>query len=194
MEVFMRNQFDTNNIKALARQAGAVTAVLLLSACAMGGPDPFEGIGFREQRSQALEAMRDYRNCRDDAMDMDAQARKSGDAGRYIASARLLEKCESRLSGEASEVGRDERVRSFALSIQNHLKGGNVESARANLEKFKKAFSDTDLYYPDGSSFIETMDLLLGQKDIREYGQLATLNVNTLLKDEIRRSQHWKRN
>ena len=190
----MRNQFDLNITKSLARRAGAVAAVLLLSACAMGAPEPFEGIGFREQRSLALEAMRDYRNCRDDALDMDAQARKSGDAGRYIASARLLEKCESRLSQEASEVGRDERVRSYALSIQNYLKGGNVESARANLEKFKKAFSGTALYYSDGSSFIETMEVLLGQKDVRNYGRLAMLNVNALLKDEIRRSRHWKRN
>ena len=189
----MKNHFNANITKALTQRVGAVATVLLVSACAMSTPGPFEGIGFREQRSKALDAMREYRNCRDDAMDMDAQARKSGDAGRYIASAGLLEKCESRLSSEASEVGRDERVRSYALSIQNYLKGGDVESAQANLEKLKKAFPDTDLYYPDGSSFIETMEVLLGKKDVREYGRLATLNVNSSLKDEIRRSQHWKR-
>jgi hypothetical protein len=194
MEVFMKKYFDTKFTKALAQRVGAFTTVLLVSACAMNSPDPFEGIGFREQRSKALDAMREYRNCRDDAMEMDVQARKSGDAGRYIASARLLEKCESSLSREAAEVGLDERVRFYALSIQNYLKGGDVESARANLEKLKKAFPDTDLYYPDGSSFIETIDVLLGQKDVREYGRLATLNVNSSIKDEVRRSRHWKRN
>ncbi len=190
----MKNHFNTNITKALAQRAGAVAAVLLISACAMDAPKLIENADFRLKRSMALDAMREYRNCRDDAMDMDAQARKSGDAGRYIASARLLEKCENGLSRKASEVGRDERVRSYALSIQNYLKGGDVESARTNLEKLKKAFADTDLYYPDGSSFIETMEVLLGQKDVREFGRLAMLNVNESLKEEIRRIRHWKRN
>jgi hypothetical protein len=194
MEVLMRNHFELKITKALAGRVGTVVAVLLVSACATGGPAPNDILGFREHRSKALEAMRNYRNCNDDAMEMDTKARKSGDAGRYIASARLLEKCESQLSLEASEVGRDERVRSYALSIQNYLKGGDVESARSNLDKFKKAFSGIDLYYQDGSSFIETMEVLLGQKDVRDYGQLAALNVNALLKDEIRRIRYWKRN
>ena len=190
----MKNQFGINITKTLARRVSAVAALLLISACAMGGPERVDHFEFREQRSKSLEAMRDYRDCRDDAMDMDAKARKSGNAGRYIASARLLEKCESGLPREASEVGRDERMRSYALSIQNYFKGGDVESARANLENFKKMFSGTDLYDPDGSSFIETMEVFLGQKDVRDYGQLEALNVNALLKDEIRRIHHWKRN
>ena len=80
------------------------------------------------------------------------------------------------------------------LSVQNYLKGGNVENARANLESFKEAFPDVDLYYPDGSSFIETMEALLGQKDLRSFGRLAVLNVNSELKGEFRRIRHWKRN
>ena len=190
----MRNIIDRKAVSALVTMTVSAAAALLLSACAMGGPDLSEVIGFREARFDAIGAMREYRNCRDDAMDLDAQARKSGDPGRYIASARILEKCESGLPREASEVGRDERVRSYALSVQNYLKGGNVENARANLESFKEAFPDVDLYYPDGSSFIETMEALLGQKDLRSFGRLAVLNVNSELKGEFRRIRHWKRN
>ena len=190
----MKNHFNTNITKALAQRAGAVAAVLLISACAMDAPKLIENADFRLKRSMALDAMREYRNCRDDAMDMDAKARKSGDAGRYIASARLLEKCENGLSRKASEVGRDERVRSYALSIQNYLKGSEVESARTNLEKLKKAFPNTDLYYPDGSSFIETMEILLGLKDRTVIGEFSVANVSSTLKSELRRARYWKKN
>ena len=107
----MRNIIDRKAVSALVTMTVSAAAALLLSACAMGGPDLSEVIGFREARFDAISAMREYRNCRDDAMDLDAQARKSGDPGRYIASARILEKCESGLPREASEVGRDERLR-----------------------------------------------------------------------------------
>jgi hypothetical protein len=189
----MKNIFDKNTNSALGKITGPVAAVLLLSACAMSAPNELaEGIGFREARFDSIKAMRDYRNCRDDAIELDTKARKSGDTGRYIASARILEKCESSLDQQASEVGRDERIRSYALSIQNYLKGGDVEHARTNLESFKKVFPDVDLYYPNGSSFIETMEALLGQKDLQSFGQFAQMNVNSDLKDELRRIRHWK--
>jgi len=189
----MKNIIEKKTISKLGTITGPVAAVLLLSACAMGAPSGLsEGIGFREARFDAINAMREYRNCRDDAIELDAKARKSGDPARYIASARILEKCESSLDRKASEVGRDERIRSYALSIQNYLKGGDMERARANLESFKTVFPNVDLYYPDGSSFIETMEALLGQKDLRSFGQFAQLNVSSELKDELRRIRHWK--
>ena len=70
----------------------------------------------------------------------------------------------------------------------------DASSARENLEAFKRAFPDKDLYYADGSSFRETMGVLLGQADSKDFGQFAVLNVGRPLKDEMRRMDHWKRN
>jgi len=183
------------NINIIKRGSVAAGLLLSLSACVTQGlQPPAEGIGFREARFEEISAMRSYRSCRDAALKLDSQARKSGATGRYIASARMLENCEADLGGEAAEVARDERMQAYALSVQNYLKGGDMEKAAANFERFRKAFPGKDLYYTDGSSFIETMEVLLNRKQASDFAQFSNLNVRVELKDEMRRVRYWKRN
>jgi hypothetical protein len=183
-------------VTRMAPRGVAVAAILLaVSACTMNGQsNPMEGIGFREARFEEISAMQQYRQCRDDALALDEQARSSGNAGRYLASARLLEKCESGLGPEVSGIAEEERMRAYALGVQNYLKGGDIEQASANFDTFKKAYDGKDLYFHDGSSFIETMSALLGQKKDTDFGRFAMLNVNETLKGEMRRVRYWKRN
>lgn len=150
------------------------------------------GINFHEARYAEVSAMRDFRTCLDQALEMDSQARTSGDKGRYLASARVLEGCESNLGPEANGISQEERMRAYGLTIQNYLKGGDAVSARRNLDRFRQSFPSQDLYYADGSSYLETMEVLLGQRDTKEFGQFAVLNVSGSLKDEMRRMHHWK--
>lgn len=182
--------------KLSARTLLPMLAVLVLSGCvsnfASNGP-PGEGIGFRNARYVEIEAMRGYRRCRDDALVLDHQARQAGSSARYLASARLLEKCESDLGPEAVRLAQDERMRAYALSIQNYLKGGDVARARANLETFEAAFPGYDLYYPDGSSFRETMEILLGLRNRAAVGEFSVANVGQPLKAELRRVRYWQR-
>lgn len=180
----------------LAPRGIAIAAVLLaLSACTTTGTtNPSEGIGFREARFEEISAMQQYRQCRDDAVALDEQARSTGNAGRYLASARLLEKCEAELGPEAKGLAIEERMHAYALGVQNYLKGGDVAKTSETFGKFKQAFPGKDLYYFDGSSFIETMAALLGQKEQPDYGRFAMLNVNETLKGEMRRIEYWKRN
>ena len=138
--------------------------------------------------------MREYRKCRDDALELDTKARKESSTARYLASARLLEKCESELGAEAASAGEEERLRAYALSVQNYFKGGDISQARKNLEKLQKAFPEKDLYWPDGSSFIETMEVILGLKDNPSIGAYSVANVNYDLKAELRRIHYWKKN
>ena len=167
----------------------------LLAGCGLTTQsNNFEGISFREARYAEVETMREFRACRDEALQLDGLARSSGDTARYLASARLLEGCESNIGPEAASISEEERMRAYGLSVQNYLKGGDAASARENLESFKRAFPDKDLYYADGSSFRETMGVLLGQADSKDFGQFAVLNVGRPLKDEMRRMDHWKRN
>jgi hypothetical protein len=136
----------------------------------------------------------DFRDCRDQAVELDGQARTSGDPARYLSSAELLERCERDLGSDASMIPDDERMRAHGLSIQNYIKGGDAGAGRRRLERFKQLYAGKDLYYADGSSFRSTMEVLLGQRESRDFGQYSLLNVSAVLKDEMRRIQYWTHN
>ncbi|MCW8914774.1 MAG: hypothetical protein OQK24_02850 [Magnetovibrio sp.] len=177
------------------KHASAFTAIVLssvvLSACVTTQTFD-EGIGYREARFAEVSAMRDFRQCRDDALELDQQARTTGDSAKYLASARMLEKCEASIGPGARSVAKDERMQAYALSIQNHLKGGDVAAARVNLEKFTTTYPDMDIYYADGSSFIDTVEVLLGMRKPSTIGRYSDANVNAQLKAELRRVHHWQ--
>lgn len=136
-----------------------LTAVLVattaLGACSMYTADTArEGIGYREARFTEISAMREYRACREEALEMDRSAKTSSSTARYIASAKLLDKCEAELGPEAAKVGQEERIRAVALSVQNYFKGGDVAKARRNLSKMKKAFPGQDLHFEIGRAHV----------------------------------------
>jgi len=176
-----------------SRWAAPLVLLGVLGACSMtGGPGPETGIGFREARFSEIAAMREYRSCRDEAVALDTQARQSGSQAQYLQSAKLLAKCDSALGPEMAGVAVEERMRGYALSVQNRLKGGDVAGARSGLEAFRTAYAGHDLYYPDGTSFTETMELVLGLKDRTAAGAFSLANVNGALKAELRRAHYWK--
>lgn len=182
-------------LRIAARAAAPALALGVLGACAMGGVSSGDaGIGFRAARFAEIAAMREYRSCRDEALDLDRQARQQDSAGQYLASARLIAKCESALGPDMAGIAREERMRGYALGVQNRLKGGDVAGARDGLERFKSAFAGSDLYYPNGTSFTETMELVLGLRDRTAVGEFSLANVNSTLKAELRRARYWKRN
>ena len=173
----------------------SAAALAALSACVTNtASGPREGIGFREARFAEITAMREYRSCRDEALALDAQARKAGSAARYLASARLLEKCEAEVGPEAANLAAEERMRAYGLGVQNYIRGGDIAAARTNIEAFKAAFPGHDLYYADGSSFLDTMEILVGLREKSAIGQFSTANVNETLKSELRRARYWKNN
>ena len=181
-----------NNL--LNRLAVITSLSILVSACMAQTNQAYEGIGYREARFTEISAMRDYRNCRDQALELDSQARKEGTPSRYLASARLIDTCESELGSTAKKIGEEERIRAYALSVQNYFKGGNIVKARQNLEKLRSGFPGKDLYFADGSSFIETMEVILGLKSSASLYNLALANVNEDLKTEFKRFNYWAKN
>jgi hypothetical protein len=177
-----------------ARLGLTALALLALAACnrtqSLAG---FEGIGFRETRYQEVTALRNYRGCRDEALRLDSQAREADDKrAKYLASARLLEDCETQLGPEAAGIAVDERMRAYGLSVINYLRGGDANAARRNLDRLRQTFPEKDLYFSDGSSFHETMELLLAEPKPSGVAQYALLNVNGALKNEMRRMRHWE--
>ena len=180
--------------RRLARLVPYIVAgggLLAVAACSHGGSA--DGIGFREARFSEMSAVRDWRSCRDEALDLDRQAREEASAARYLASAKLIEKCESDV-GAAAKVSGDERMRAYALGVQNYIKGGDVPKARETLDHLKSAFPGADFYYANGSSFIDTMEFLTGVRDRATVGVIGVSNVDEGFKSELRRTQYWTRN
>lgn len=190
----MTRHTRSRTLPTAARLGLAGLALLGLAACNKAQSlTGFEGIGFRESRYQEVTALRDYRGCRDEALRLDSQAREADDKrAKYLASARLLEQCEAQLGPEASGIAVDERMRAYGLSVINYLRGGDANAARRNLDRLRATFPKKDLYFSDGSSFHETMELLLAEPKPSGIAQYALLNVNGTLKNEMRRIRHWK--
>ena len=181
-----------NPIRAVRTVALMSVAIVGLSACQTIGVSPEESIGYREARFVEVAAMREWRQCRDDALALDTQARAQGSVAKYLSSAELLTSCEANVGPDAAKVAQDERMRAYAISIQNYLKGGDIAKGAKNLESFKKHFAGQDLYLADGSSFIQSMEILLGLKDRSSVGEFAMANVSDQLKSELRRVRYWE--
>jgi hypothetical protein len=183
------------SIKRIAILAVVASSALVLGACNLQTTArQDEGIGFRQARFAEISAIRDYRQCREEALILDGQARADGSGARYLTAAHMLEGCDSSVGPEGAHLARDERMRSYALSVQDYFKGGDVARARANLATFKKSFPGSDLYYANGASFVETMEVLLGLRDRMAVGIFSVANVSSELKAELRRVRYWTLN
>lgn len=173
---------------------GGLLGAALLAGCVPATTGGGEGIGFRQARFEEISAMRAYRSCVDDAMKVAEDARRQGHAAGYGRSARILEKCEADLGPESRTLAQEERMRAYALSVLNHVKAGDLASARTNLQSFRAAFDGHDLYLPDGSSFVDTMTLITAARENAAPHRMAVMNVSQDLRTEIQRVAFWKRN
>lgn len=177
-------------VRKLLFLASPLALVGFLSACQSATTgDLYESVDYRQNRFTEISAVREYSACVDEAMGLDVKAREQNNTARYLASAQLLEKCEVNMGPDARHVVMEERMRAYALNIQNYFKGSDVVKARENLEKFKINFSGRDLYYDDGSSFIDTMDFLFST---HSNDSEAFLNVSKSVRSEMRRMAHWQ--
>lgn len=192
----LNNDTNLKTLRSSASKALLFSALILTTtACqTFTGGSSAEGIGYRQARFAEIAAMNEFRQCRDDAVLLDEQARNTGSVAKYLASARLLEKCETMIGSDAANVGEDERIRAYALSIQNYIKGGDVSKAAHSLQAFQSEFPNKDLYYEDGSSFVETMLVLTHQKENGNFSIASTLNVSRDLKREKNRQRYWNLN
>ncbi|MBM3649744.1 MAG: hypothetical protein FJX11_18340 [Alphaproteobacteria bacterium] len=173
----------------------ALAAATTLTACNVTtGTVSKEASIFREQRLAGVAAVRGYGQCVEEGKELDAQARRGGTPGRYLAAARLLDKCEAELGDKTGHAPAEERMRAYALAITNYVKAGDLVTARARLDAFKEAFDGSDLYFPDGASFTETMEVIVGLRDKGAVARYAILNANGTVKAELRRIYYWQNN
>jgi hypothetical protein len=179
--------------KTVLKAATLGASMLALAACNMNQTaNPLADASFREARFEQMQKLQAFRTCRDQALDMDSQARARGSAAAFLTSANVLQKCNTDLGTAAKSVPENERMRLHALSVINYFKGGDVEMARRQFDGFKTAWPEHDLYFSGGTSFIATAEALLGRTEPQTFGQFLALNVTDEVKSEMRRINHWK--
>jgi hypothetical protein len=190
----MSERATTSRSKRKAPFFGLALASALLGLTACQSNNAADGIAFREARFERIQAQRNYEECVDQAIELDHQARSTQAAAQYLASARLLERCEQDLGPHADRSMDERRMRAYALSVQNQLKGGDIAQARENLDALRASFPNRDLFYSDGSSFTDSMSVLLGEIDVKRTGHLTLYNIPDDLRSELLRARYWQRN
>jgi len=174
------------------RTATLGLALLAVTACSMNsGANPGADLEFRQERFDEVMRIESFQSCKNEALGLDQQARSRDSAGAYLTSAKVMQKCEMELSGSSRGIPENDRMHLSALATINFLKGGDTEEARRSLDTFKALFPGQDLYFSDGASFIETADLLMGRYQNVGFGAFTLMNVNTDVKNEMRRLTHW---
>ena len=177
----------------------ALCAVAALSACnpaSLSGATSAEVVDFHQMRLGDLQTINDFESCVEDGISRDSMARDNGDPAQFLSSAEILEGCEYHVINAAHLVPEDQRMKVYALSIQNYFIGGNVAKAKTNLEKFRTTFHGKDLIYADGTSFTDTYDVLFSytHNDKKSLLNLASMNAKPSVKDEVRRVWYWENN
>jgi hypothetical protein len=145
-------------------------------------------------RANEMQNLLNFDSCLSNGLEQDAQAAASDERGQYLASAKTLSSCDSKLRDSASLVATEKRMQAKALTVQNFIKGGDIQAARLALTDFETTFNSADLMYADGSSFTDTMRALLYRFDDRVSYKLASLNARRKVKDEVRRAWYWQSN
>lgn len=145
-------------------------------------------------RANEMQNLLNFDSCLSNGLEQDAQAAASDETGQYLASAKTLSSCDSKLRDSASLVATEKRMQAKALTVQNFIKGGDIQAARLALTDFETSFNSADLIYADGSSFTDTMRALLYRFDDRVSYKLASLNARRKVKDEVRRAWYWQSN
>ena len=181
------------SLKFPAKTALAFSAALVIGGCNMNQvANPLPDTTRKISEVEDLMKLKAFNKCRDEGLEHDANARSRGVPGGFLTSARVINTCNVELGRARNRVDPEERMRLTGLSVVNYLKGGEVETARRQFEKFKVNWPNHDLYLSGGVSFIETADALFGRAADQTFGQFTAMNINDEVKSEMRRLNHWK--
>jgi hypothetical protein len=80
-----------------------------------------------------------------------------------------------------------------ALALVNFIKAGESKLAEHSLAEFRTQFPQQDLLFADYTSFVDTAVALLKYNELSAH-QLQVLNINTALRNELKRQNYWLKN
>lgn len=189
----VKTDLTSDNSRRLAKVL-SLGLILTLSACGVGTKRPYDSVDFHTDRGQEMAAKSGFYQCRDEALALDKSARTSASPAQYILSARTSDRCLAEVDSHYKAIPEIELMQLHGLSIQNYFIAGDVSRARTQLSSFQRTYRGKDLYYPDNSSFLDSLSLLLGEEPVSAAGRHSLLNAKKSVKSEIRRMEYWKTN
>ena len=138
---------------------------------------------------------RTYNKCIDNGKNFDELASKRNTAANslYNKSAKILTDCEILIKENPYVIDENERMKNFALTIQNYIKAGNLIQASINFKDFQDTFNN-DLIYDDGSSFSENISSILEYKNANISSKFALINNSKIIRTEMKRINYWSKN
>jgi len=113
---------------------------------------------------------------------------------KYHLTAKQALSCLGSAPFSTSDTDKTLMMQLHALAIVNLVKSGELTRAKSEQNRFKRHYRHTDLMLVDGSSFVDSLDLLLGEVPVSQADNGSLLNASASLKSELRRQQYWKAN
>ena len=166
-------------------------AVLILALAGTGigctATQPYTGV----MDADAVVAEENFRDCRHDALTMDASATENRSEAQFITASRAMTRCVDEAIASGAPIDDQSIMRLQVQSILAQIKGGDTAEAADALTVFELQHSGRDLYLSDSTSVIDTLHAMLGTVPASAHdGQL--LNVSPAVSAELKRIDYWQ--
>lgn len=135
-----------------------------------------------------------FHQCRDEALALDERARSAAAAALYREASERAAKCEIELGRNTAAVPLQERMSLAAIALLDAVKGGDGAAAQDQLRRFKARFAGQDLALADGSSFLDTIELIVSGPEGDIGRRHAQRSVSPAVRRELLRARYWARN
>jgi len=140
-------------------------------------------------------------SCRDHARNIAKHAEATASTVQYLAAAKAMNNCVSSALQNRAYQGYENNnpqqkfqqetiMKMMAVATLNFIKGGDVNTATREVERFKRVYPNQDLYFKDYTSFLDTATALLSIEPLGA-SQISSLNISRVLRDEIERKHYW---
>lgn len=205
----MKNNYSIKNITGYNILL-VISSVMLLSAC-MSSPSTsidstsiesnaiepsnnnmlFEGAN---AYSKSTEHTNVFTRCKSTADGMALSATKNKSQAQYLNAAKVYRTCSANHQVSSQDPSKTSlTMRLYVLSTMNFIKGGDLNSAKNMVERFKQRFPQQDFYFANYTSFLDTAEALLHSENTSAQ-LLATLNISAGLRQELLRKDYWLKN
>ena len=144
--------------------------------------------------SPASAAAQAFHQCRDEALALDERARSTATPALYREASERAAKCETELGRNSAAVPLQERMSLAAIALLDAVKGGDGAGAQDQLRRFKTRFPGQDLALADGSSFLDTIELIVSGPEGEIGRRHAQRSVSLAVRRELLRARYWARN
>jgi hypothetical protein len=188
----MSSNFTTNYKIAISM----LCAFLLLSGCSSATAYKYKNAAVSQESalfSQAAVIERLDPNCHSHVLQRESSISNLGDAAQQIALANAATRCIENKNFYPKHPDNQIAMQLNALAIVNFIKAGETQNATHSLSVFRTKFPKQDLLFSDYTSFVDTATALLNYDDLSNR-EIQVLNINVLLRDELKRQQYWLRN